>query len=331
MKTLHKYLYLFILPVLFITACSDDSTTNPPPATVNEAEVLAAYLEANGDFVNTTAPAMITADEVRTFQLTKPDKIHIIDIRPATNFAKGHIEGSVNKPLTEVLTYMKSINAANYEKIAFVCFSGQTAGYAVSLLRLAGYNNVFDLKFGMSAWNDSVENVWKPNVGNNYAGFVTDVTAKAAAGSLPTLTTGKTTGKEILDARIAQLLAVTDPFGEIKISWQAVTASLTNYYIINYWPQAHYDMGHLPGAIQYTPKVDLKLATNLKTLPVNKPIVLYCYTGQTSAQVVTYLKLLGYDAKSLLYGVSTLNYNLLTTNNLTTWKDAECKYYPVVK
>ncbi|MBV6510810.1 MAG: Thiosulfate sulfurtransferase GlpE [Ignavibacteriaceae bacterium] len=331
MKTLHKYLFLFIIPMLFITACSEDSTTNPPAPTVNEAELLVQYIENDGDFINTLAPAMITADEVRTYQLTKPDKIHIIDIRPATNFAKGHIEGSVNKPLTEVLNYMKSITPANYEKIAFVCFSGQTAGYAVSLLRLAGYNNVFDLKFGMSAWNDSVENVWKPNVGNNYTNFVTDVTAKAAAGALPTLSTGKTTGKEILEARIAQLLSAADPFGDIKISWQTVTANLSNYYIINYWPQAHYDMGHLPGAIQYTPKVDLKLSTNLKTLPTNKTIALYCYTGQTSAQVVTYLKLLGYDAKSLLYGVSTMNYNLLTTNNLTTWKDSECKYYPVVK
>lgn len=159
MKKLHKYLFLFIIPMLFITACSEDSTTNPPAPTVNEAELLVQYIENDGDFINTLAPAMITADEVRTYQLTKPDKIHIIDIRPATNFAKGHIEGSVNKPLTEVLNYMKSITPANYEKIAFVCFSGQTAGYAVSLLRLAGYNNVFDLKFGMSAWNDSVENV----------------------------------------------------------------------------------------------------------------------------------------------------------------------------
>lgn len=332
MKLLQKYLLvLFILPVFVFTACKDEGTTEPPLASVNESEVLVKYLEANGDFINTLAPAMITVDDVRTYQLTKPDKIHIIDIRSAADFAKGRLEGSVNKTLPELVNYFKTITPSNYEKIAFVCYSGQTAGYAVSLLRLLGYDNVFDMKFGMSAWNDSIANSWKPNIANNYTSFVTEATAKATAGTLPTLTTGKTTGKEILEARVTQLLAATDPFGDIKVSWQTVTGNLSNYYIVNYWPANHYALGHLPGAIQYTPKEDLKLNVNLKTLPTNKPVVVYCYTGQTSSQVVTYLKLLGYDAKTLLFGVSTMNYDMMLANNLTTFKSSDCKYFPVIR
>ncbi|NUN08126.1 MAG: rhodanese-like domain-containing protein [Ignavibacteriaceae bacterium] len=334
MKNIRKYLLLLVLPMLLlVSACKEDSTTEPTPTPVDESKVLVEYLEANGDYLNATAPAIISAADVRTLQLTNPTKLHVVDIRSSADFTnKGHIEGAVNVAVKDIVTYFKNtITPATYEKIAIACYSGQTAGYATALLRLLGYTNVFSLKFGMSAWNDSVANSWKPAVGNNYTNFVTTPTDKNPAGNLPTLRTGKTTGKEILEARIDSLLKSADPFGDARITYTTVTGAFSNYYIVNYWPLNHYNLGHLPGAIQYTPKADLKLSTFLKTLPTNKTVVIYCYTGQTSAQVATILKVLGYDAKSLMFGVSTMNYNLLTTNNLSTWKDTECMYYPFVK
>ena len=41
---------------------------------------------------------------------------------------------------------------------------------------------------------------------------------------------------------------------------------------------------------------------NLKKIPKNKPIFLICYVGHTSSQILTLLKLLGYDVKSIKYG-----------------------------
>ncbi|MBI2416562.1 MAG: rhodanese-like domain-containing protein [Ignavibacteriales bacterium] len=333
MSLLRKYFLLLLLPVIFgLTACKkDDNTTTPTPA-VNESEILVKYLQDNGDFLNSAAPAIAPVEEVRNNQLSKPDKIYIIDIRSAADFAKGHIAGAVNVTTNNIVTHIKGITATNYEKIYLVCYSGQTAGYATALLRLLGYSNVFDVKWGMSAWNDSITaSAWKTAVGNNYSGFVTTATSKNVTGTLPVLTTGKTTGKEILEARITQLLSATDPFGDIKTTYKSVTDSLSKYYIVNYWPANHYGLGHIPGATQYTPKADLKDSTFLKTLPTNKPIVVYCYTGQTSAQVATILKVLGYDAKTMLYGVSTMKHDLLVANNLSKWVDSECKYYPYVK
>jgi hypothetical protein len=40
-------------------------------------------------------------------------------------------------------------------------------------------------------------------------------------------------------------------------------------------------------------------------LPIDRPIAIYCYTGQNSAFVVAYLRLIGYDAKGLLYGTNS--------------------------
>lgn len=313
---------LLVLPILFV-GCKKDENPTGPTQQINEAQVLAEYLEANGDYLNTAAPAITTADQLNTDLLTKPDKVHVIDIRSQADYeTKGHIKGAVRVDLKNIVTYMKGLaNATSYEKIVIACYSGQTAAYATALLRLLGYNNVSSLKYGMSSWNASCSSSWNQGsgYGNNYTNFVATPTEKAAAGNLPTLNTGKTTGKEILEARINTLLSSADPFGDIKIAWNTVTGALSNYYIVNYWGKTDYDKGHLPGAIQYTPKADLKLSTYLKTLPTNKTIVVYCYTGQTSANVAAVLKVLGYDVKSLLYGVNIMNYDWMKNNGIPSW------------
>jgi rhodanese-related sulfurtransferase len=62
---------------------------------------------------------------------------------------------------------------------------------------------------------------------------------------------------------------------------------------------------------QYTPSLSLKSDELLNTLPTDKAIVVYCWTGQTSAQVTAYLRILGYDAYSMLYGVNGCSYTAL--------------------
>jgi rhodanese-related sulfurtransferase len=224
---------------------------------------------------------------------------------------------------------------ANYDRIVLVCYSGQTSAFGTALMRLMGYDKVFSLKFGMSSWAATfARDYWQRNIGNaQAAAFVTTATAsppKNPAGALPTLSTGKTTGPEILEARVRALLTAGFPAG--TISHATLFANLGNYYIVNYWPLSHYlNPGHIPGAIQYTPRVDLKTTTNLTTLPTNRTIVLYCYTGQTSGFVAAaYLRLLGYDARSLLYGANALIYDRMAARGLTVWRDAEIMNYPFI-
>jgi rhodanese-related sulfurtransferase len=331
---LRKLFYLLlIVPIFFIqTGCSKDDEPTAPVTPINEAQVLVEYLEANGNYLNTSSPAIITADDLRALQLSNPSKLYIIDVRSATDFSgKGYIQGAVNVTLGNLVTHIKGINTANYDRIVIACYTGQTSGYATSLLRLLGYSNVYSLKFGMCSWNSQVATNWTSNIGNNYTNLVTTNYPKAAAGNLPTLNTGKTTGKEILEARITTLLSSANPFGDATVAWNTVTGNLSNYYIVNYWPANHYALGHLTGAIQYTPKADLALNTSLKTLPTNKTIVVYCYTGQTSAATSAILRVMGYDAKSMNFGINTLSYDWAVTNNLVPWKQTECKEYPFVK
>ena len=334
MKKINVWMLSILLFVAVFTGCKKDETT-PTPTPVNESELLATYLESTNsplgkDYVNTDMPSVITATDVYT--LNQTNQIYIIDIRNKGDYdTLGHIQNAVQVPLANLLSHIKGVNLTNYTKVAIVCYTGQTAGYGACLLRLMGYDKVFSMKWGMCSWNTKFAAKWNNSVSNTYATqFTTTASPKAAAGNLPTLTTGKTTGQEILESRVNALL--TEGFAPATVTNATVFGALNNYYIVNYWPEAQYNLGHIPGAIQYTPKASMKLAADLKTLPTNKPIAVYCYTGQTSAYLSAYLRLLGYDAKSILFGTNGMAFDFMTTNNITpTFTAAEIKGYNYVQ
>ena len=74
-----------------------------------------------------------------------------------------------------------------------------------------------------------------------------------------------------------------------------------NYYLIDLRSRTEYKKGHIKGSknIYWLNILDEK---NLKKIPKNKPIFLICYVGHTSSQVLTLLKLLGYNVISIKYG-----------------------------
>lgn len=316
--------------IFFNVGCSEDETVTPPPVAINETEELIKYLEGtDGGYINNAAPAIVAASAINTDILAGAN-ITVIDVRSAADYALGHIQGAVNVAIADIVTYYKNNNLSSKTKVYVTCYTGQSAGLAVAALRLSGYTNVFSLKWGMCSW--AYPTSWNNAKTYGITNPITKQTTanvKNTAGNLPTLSTGKTTGAEIFESRLATVL--TEGFSAISITRETLYANLANYYIVNYWPVAEYDQGHVEGAIQYTPKSDLKLATFLKTLPTNKTIVVYCYTGQTSAQVATFLKLLGYDAKTLSFGANRLFYDTMPANT-PRWDAGTdiCMNYPVV-
>jgi rhodanese-related sulfurtransferase len=308
MNELRKLFYLLlIIPIMFVnTGCSDDDDED---VVVNEAEVLVKYLEDAGGNPIAGFPAMIKSSDVNTNVTTSANHT-VIDIRSAADFANGHITGAVNVSANDVLTYYEANGLESKEVVTIACYSGQTAAWVTGLMRTAGYTNVKDMKWGMSSWNSTTSGSWVNSISNAKASeLVTTASPKAAAGDLPTLSTGKTEGSEIMRARVESVFA--EGFGAAKVSNADVFANLDDYYIVNYWSTDHYNWGHIPGAMQYTPGADLDYDTFLNTLPTNKKIAVYCYTGQTSAHVAAYLRVLGYDAKSILFGVNAMAHDTM--------------------
>jgi rhodanese-related sulfurtransferase len=190
-----------------------------------------------------------------------------------------------------------------------------------------GYDQVYSLKWGMCSWHPNFAGKWTSNIGNSYATqFTTTATEKRAAGDLPELGTGETTGEEILVSRVASVL--TEGFDPVKVTAQAVFDNPDNYYIVSYWPADRYaDPGHIPEAVQYTPKESIALDADLKTLPADKTIAVYCYTGQTSAYLAAYLRILGYDAKSVLFGANGMIYDILEEKEWTIFDESQIMGY----
>lgn len=326
-----SFLLIALLPVLlFVTGCSKDDDPVTPPA-INEAELVIQALEGtDGGYLNKDCPAIVTAQQVYE-DLQGAKKWHIIDVRGAADYAKGHIDGAVNVAIADILTYMKTITPSNYDKIVIACYTGQSAAFTVAILRMSGYANVFSMKYGMTSWHADFDRL-STQISSDYVSqFVTADAPKAAAGALPTLATGKTTGAEILQSRIASVLA--DGYSKTAIDKATLFLDLSKYYIVNYWPTADYaGIGHIPGSIQYTPKADLKLSTFLKTLPTNKTIVIYCYTGQTSANVAAILRVMGYDAKTLGLGTNGMIWQKMKDAGKTAFNAAsDVMNFPYVK
>jgi rhodanese-related sulfurtransferase len=326
------FLLSFLFLAVFVSSCEKDKT-DP----INEAEVLTTYLESadsplHKDYVNTDMPSIIAASDVKTLNIT--GQVYIIDIRSAADFALGHIANAHNVAFADLLSHVEGVDLTPYSKVVIVCYTGQTAGYGACLLRLMGYDKVFSMKWGMCSWNVDFAGKWNTAIstGNAFASqFTSTSTTKGVAGNMPVLSTGKTTGQEILEARVATLL--TDGFTPATVTSQVVFGNLSGYYIVNYWPAAQYaDPGHIPGAIQYTPKETIKLSADLKTLPTDKPIAIYCYTGQTSANLAAYLRLLGYDAKSILYGSNAMIYDkMVAAGGMTVFGPSQIMGYDYVK
>jgi len=328
---LHKLYYMLIF-ILFIGLIGCDDSTSPDPV-VNETEVILDYLENDlqfpyGGFVT-------TAENVRTTLLANPNAQYIVDIRTAADYATGYVPGSVQVNFTDLYNHIKGINVGSYERIVLVCYSGQSAAYAVALLRAAGYANVFSMKWGISSWHEDLAGPWMNNRSNARATqFVkTSPPAKPPKGELPEINTGLTEAEEIIDSRVAQIFS--EGYGPATINHNTLYQNLNGHRIINYWPLDLYtNLGHIQGALNYPPPTEpWKLENDLLTLSTEMPNVIYCYTGQTSSYLSGYLRILGYDSRSLLYGGNSMIYDVMSNANTpnTFIPETEIKNYDYTK
>lgn len=68
------------------------------------------------------------------------EDMFILDIRKKEDFAENFIEGSIHCEWNEVFEFIQEDILPKDEKIIVVCYTGQTAGQTVGVLRLLGYD-----------------------------------------------------------------------------------------------------------------------------------------------------------------------------------------------
>ena len=77
-------------------------------------------------FINTSAPALISANDLYSLISSGDQTISVIDLRSTTDYAAGHIQGAINVTSTDLLNYYQSNNLQIKSKVILVCYTGQT-------------------------------------------------------------------------------------------------------------------------------------------------------------------------------------------------------------
>jgi rhodanese-related sulfurtransferase len=344
-KLFFPAILLLIAVLILITGCSGNKNevkqevvvkeqVSAPVIIGNETTLLLKDLEENGDYVNSQLfPSLIKASIVNE-NLDKNQLV--IDLRPAAQYSEGHIKGAVNKKMEELPAYFETgIKPFEYEKIILVCEGGQVSSYVTSLLRLMGYGNVYAMRWGMSSWNNNfAENGWFKGVSGKYeANLENTVNEKPLAKEMPELKTGKTTGEEIGAERFRKLFA--EGTSNILITADEVFANPLNYFVINLERRDKYEDGHIPGSVRFKPDETLGFTEEMASIPTDKTVVVYCGTGHNSGFATAYLRLFGYDARTLKYGNNSFMYDKMVKQRVAlSWlpftKD-DVNDYKVVK
>lgn len=293
------------------SADTEEVKSNVPKPDVkvgNETSLLLKDLAENGNYVNSkNYPSLIKASIVHE-NIGKNQLV--IDLRSAKQYSEGHIKGSVNKKFEDLPAYFENgIKPFEIDKIILVSDDGQLSSYTSCLLRLMGYGNVYSMRWGMSSWNSKYANSgWLKDVSGRYeANLETKVNERSPALEMPELNTGLTAGDQIGTVRFKKLFE--EGSANVIVTADEVFGNPQKYYIINLERKDKYENGHIPGAVRYKPEGTLGFPEEMGSIPVDKTVVVYCGTGHNSGFATAFLRLFGYDARTLQYGNNGFMYN----------------------
>jgi len=301
---INKILIVLIL-TLILGACAKEIPCRNSVA-VNDSTLignkmpLAEFLYKSGNIITKREfPYLVHANDV----FYNNNEFLLIDIRDSNLYKTGHIDGAYNVNTKDLMSFLKdSVNPVSFSKIIIIDSYGPQSEYIATLLRFDGYN-AYGLKFGMGTWNRKFVGNIQKYLSNNYANKInTEPVATPPKGKIPVLESNNIL--DLLDKRVNKLVA-EDPKNFI-ISPEEVFANPDKYFILAYWTEGKYKLGHIAGSIRYNIRSDLSYNKLLSTLPTDKKIVVYCNTGHHAIAIVAYLRLLGYDASSFMYGINSI-------------------------
>ncbi len=326
-----RYSFLAII-ILFLISCGGNQpckNSQMPEITQSAEEItLAEFLHNTGNIINQkSCPYLVHAKDI----FYEKNDFLLIDIRDSSEYIKGHIDGAYNVSRQNLMTFLKdSVNTAAYKKISIIDDNGPLSEYVAMLLRFDGYN-AYALKFGIGSWNRKFKQNIAKYLSNKYANKIDDVNnPKPAETKIPDLHSSDIL--QLIDGRVEQLIAL--PEEQIIVPIDDYFNNIDDYFTVAYWTDSKYSKGHIIGSVQYRPRTSLGIDQYLNTLPTDKKILVFCNTGHHAIAVVAYLKLLGYDAYSIMYGVNSFmnkKFNEFAPGSAILNADVLCGDFPLLE
>lgn len=272
------------------TEATTEATTETTTEVVEEAsveELVKAYFENMPEHIYKIGEADFVA------KVNAGDDMVILDIRSAADYETGHVKGAINLPwgTTAISDNLKFI--PQDKEVFLYCYTGQTAGQAVVTLNIAGINA------------RSVNLGW--NLGISKTEGIEAITETAVNPIGTTEYAINSNVQEAVSAYYSGLSTIEDErFKNYKVSEADLKAMMDaeeDFYLISARKPEDYAAGHIKGAVNIP--FGKTMLNDISGIPMDKKVVVYCYTGQTAGQATAAYRLLGYDVVSLNGGTGT--------------------------
>lgn len=116
--------------------------------------LVASFLLAVFTELRRKASGMLAVAPTEAVKLINNDAM-VLDLRSAESFSRGHIVGARNVPMDQLDGNMEKLARFRNKPVVAVCDAGVTSTRAVNALRKSGFESVYNLKGGMSAWGQA--------------------------------------------------------------------------------------------------------------------------------------------------------------------------------
>ncbi len=219
------------------------------------------------------------------------EELLILDVRQPDAYAEGHLVGAINIPYGPAVA--EALEQIPDDVPLYInCYTGQTSSQVVALLNIAG-------KYATNIQGGFNNGISKAE------GYEKYITLDEA--TLP---------EEVYEVDPSIKAAITDYFNEAVSNTfkyfnfppesliELVDAESEDYTILSVRRAEDFAAGHIAGAINIPFGVGMQ--ESFSTIPTDKPVIVNCYTGQTSSQTLAVLRMLGFEAYSLSGGVGSV-------------------------
>ncbi len=329
MKQIH-YIFSLVLVSVMLFSCNSKGiyhgdavgkTANFDSITQSlKTKPLAAVYNEHGNFINSQEfPPIVNSAQV----FKHINDWLLIDIRNYADYEAGHIKGAYNVHKYRLIDYLTEVhNADAYDKVVIIDYAGQLSSYVTGILRFAGFDNVYTMYYGMSAWNSKFSEPLKKGYQKGFSDYI-----ETSNNNKEHKTEEHHKNNKSIDELIKEVPKLSDslPSDVIELRARKLLKIEPQNYLMNanqffnaykikpneYLPifymnnEKKFEEGHIKGAKIFKSRKDLSLDTKLTELPKDKEIVLYCKTGHTSAAASAYLNMLGYNSYSLNFGYNS--------------------------
>lgn len=127
--------------------------------TANHPVLILAFLGVAGLLIVTELRTRLSGIKqigvVQATQLSNRSNALFLDIRDNVDYKAGHIPDSVHVPLKELKDQASELEKYRDRPVIAYCRSGNRSNNAGSILKKLGFENIYNLKGGITAWQSA--------------------------------------------------------------------------------------------------------------------------------------------------------------------------------